>query len=356
MRKLNVLVLCPHPKGKGGVAYYNRLIEQNFVSDSVLLDFYYTGKSYENNIKRIRIVKIIHDLFVLLKIIRQYDLVILNPSLDFKAMIRDGIFHTIAKRIFQKKTLVFFHGWKTDFEQLIDKYGKIIFNFVFDFDKACVLSSRFRTKLIGWGKAPDTIILETTNFQYEPCEIQKDRFNVVFLSRFATGKGPFETIKTIEILRDEFPDLKLYMVGDGELNHSLRDYVGKKNLTDIVQFTGWLTGYPKYKVLEQCGMMLLPSHSEGMPISLLEGMACGLVIVTRPVGGIPAIIVDGKNGFLIESLNPDDFSDKIRWCLNNKAIWEKISNRNRREANEKFEIKNVVQRLEKLYFEIGMKV
>ena len=154
------------------------------------------------------------------------------------------------------------------------------------------------------------------------------------------------------LVADEFPEVKLFMVGDGALSQELKTYVSKRGLDHHVEFTGWLEGEQKYRLLSQCGIMLLPSCSEGMPNSLLEGMGMGLAIVSRPVGGIPEIVTDGDNGFLVESLRPADFADKLRFLLSDKDAWEKISLRNRRTAEKKFEIQRVVKRLEQHCMEL----
>jgi len=348
----NVLVLCPPPSDPGGVAFYYHLVNKYFKSRRIALNFYYTGKgngkiSYLN-----RIFKTIFDLYTLSKNLKHYDLLILNPSLDFKAVIRDGIFHLVSKRLYKKKTLVFFHGWKPDFEKKIDNYGQKMFKSTYNFDKVCVLSTQIKKKLVQWGIDLETITLETTVYEQHESKADKDPFKIIFLSRFEEGKGCLEAIQTIEILIKEFPNTKLYMVGDGKMSEELMHYVNDHNLSKIVEFTGYLSGEKKYYLLDQCGIMLYPTYyGEGMPISLLEGMGMGLAIVTRPDGGIPDIIVNGENGFLVQSLAPNDFAKKIKYLFQNKNLWQAICNKNRRVAEEKFEIKNVARRLEKLYYE-----
>lgn len=353
--KKNILILCTNPAEKGGVASYYSLVRKHFSSKKIHLDFYYTGNTRGNFF--MRILRSLTDLTGLLRIVRRYDLVILNPSLDPKALIRDGVYHFFAKRIFHRKTLIFFHGWNIEFERWIDKYGRKLFAFFFNPDRICVLASQFKQTLISWDIDPEKIVVETTMFEQHKYDIDKDPFKIVFLARFIKGKGCLEAIQTVEALSGEFPEIKLYMVGEGELMPVLRDYVVGNGLVDHVEFTGWLEGERKYLLLEQCGIMLYPTdYGEGMPIILLEGMGVGLAIVTRPVAGIPDILVDGENGYLIESLDPKDFASKIKYLFQHKEIWQSISDRNRLKAAERFEIKNVVKRLEKLYLETSAKI
>lgn len=347
------LILRPHPTDPGGVAYYYHLVEKYFNSKRISLEFYYTGKKPGKENFSGRIFKTLFDLYLLVKNIKDYDLIILNPSLDPKSVIRDGIFHIAAKRIHKKKTLVFFHGWKIEFEQKIEKYGKRLFKSIFNFDKACVLSAGIKKKLMKWGFNYETIILETTVYEQHDRKAEKDPYKIVFLSRFVKGKGCLEAIRTIEKLVEEFPNVKLYMVGDGEMSAELKNYVTEHNLKKYVEFTGYLSGEKKYHILDQSGVMLYPTYyGEGMPISLLEGMGMGLAIVTRPDGGISDIITPGENGFLVQSIDPNDFAVKIKFLFQNFNAWETIYRRNIQKAQEQFEIKNVVKRLEKLYFDM----
>jgi len=348
-----VLILCPYLDEKGGVAYYHSLLKKNFFSSKMCLDFYYIGKSGGKDRYMDRFIKTAVDLFSLIKKFPRYELVFFNPSLDPKAVIRDGLYHFVAKRIYHRKTLVLFHGWDPEFAHAISTYGKRLFRFFFSFDKALVLAGQFRKDLISWGVAPETVGLETTIYKQHESRTGKDIFKMIFLSRFAQDKGCLEAIQTVEILKKEYPFVKLYMAGDGILVSELKDYVKNHNLRDNVEFTGWLDDEEKFDLLAQCGIMLFPTtHGEGMPICIIEGMGAGLAIITRPVAGIPEIVDDGANGFLVESVDPNDFSSKVKYLFENKDIWESISVTNRRIAEEKFEIKNVVKRLEGYFCEI----
>ena len=110
MKKHNVLILCPHLSEKGGVAHYYTLVKNHFKSEKIALTFYYTGKFTNGNRHRNRVLKTVSDFFSLMGILAGHELVVLNPSLDPKAVIRDRMFNFLAKRIFRKKTMLFFRG------------------------------------------------------------------------------------------------------------------------------------------------------------------------------------------------------------------------------------------------------
>lgn len=349
--KPQVLVLCPPPEESGGVAHYYSLVGKHFRSDALDLKFFYTGSRSASRGGG-RALQPLVDLAALQKRLPLQDLVVLNPSLDPKSLIRDGVYH-LAARMSGSKTIVFFRGWSPKWEGVIERYARGVFRRVFAADRLVVLCSRFQERLAAWGFPDAAIVRETTTYEHRDCEAANDPRRAVFLSRFAQGKGCMIAIKAFELLLPRFPDLKLYMVGDGELRSDLEAYVQQRGLTGHVEFTGWLSGEPKHRLLAQCGIMLFPTdYGEGMPNALVEGMGMGMAIVSRPVAGIADIVADGVNGFLVSSLDPADFADRVGKLIEDPELWLKISSCNRKIGRERFAITSVVARLESLYLDL----
>lgn len=345
------LVLCPHPQVKGGVTGYYSLVRKYYSSERVDLDFFPVGRDTGVISPVRRCALALSDICKLFRVLPRYDLVILNPSLDLKSVIRDGIYNFIARRLFRKRTLVFFHGWNDAVASRIEKNGTWLFRRIFDFDRGVVLASQFKKTLVAWGFDPAAIGLETTVYEESHHEGRNNPLNILFLSRFAKGKGCLETIQAVELLSKRLPEIRLYMAGDGELSAELRDYVVRKGLTGLVEFTGWVDDEAKRELLNRCGIMLFPtSYGEGMPLCILEGMGMGLAIVTRPVAGIPDVIADGVHGFLVPSLDPGDFAEMLAVLIDDDSLWSRISEENRHRAREMYEVRSVVKRLEELYF------
>lgn len=349
--KPKVLVLCPPPEESGGVAHYYSLVGRHFRSDAMDLEFFYTGSRSAGSGGG-RLLQPLVDLAALQKTLPHHDLVVLNPSLDPKSLIRDGVYHLTA-RLRGRKTIVFFRGWSPKWEAVIDRYAQWLFRRVFAADRLVVLCSGFGERLAAWGFPGADIVRETTAYEHHDCDIANDPRNIVFLSRFARGKGCLIAVKAVELLLPRFPDLKLYMVGDGEMHSELAAYVEQRGLAGHVEFTGWLSGESKYRLLAKAGIMLFPTdYGEGMPNALVEGMGMGMAIVSRPVAGIADIVADGENGFLVGSLEPQDFADRVAMLLEDLQLWQAISQRNRRLGRERFCITSVVARLESLYLEL----
>jgi len=159
-------------------------------------------------------------------------------------------------------------------------------------------------------------------------------FRVLYLSRIEKDKGIYIAIEAVKMLREKC-DVHLLIAGSGSEEQSARALVAEQSL-DYIHFAGYVTGADKHKLLETADLLLLPSLSEGLPISILEGMLYGLPIVSSPVGGIPDWIKDGENGVLVNDWNASEYSVAIGSLLNDLQICSQMSERNRQKALESF--------------------
>jgi len=140
-----------------------------------------------------------------------------------------------------------------------------------------------------------------------------NRKNVIgFVGRLERDKGIIELIQAIEIIRHGYPklfrELIFYFIGDG----SLRKYILKKvRGLDNVKVLGYVPHNELPRYLNELKLLLLPSKKEGIPTALVEAMACGVIVLATPVGGIPSIIKHGENGFLLNNLAPKTIAQLI---------------------------------------------
>jgi glycosyltransferase involved in cell wall biosynthesis len=95
-------------------------------------------------------------------------------------------------------------------------------------------------------------------------------------------------------------------------------------------------------------VFVLSSLSEGFPVTILEAMACGLPVVATRVGGIPDIIEDGANGYLVDTKNQEQIAEVLLKLLQNETLREEMSDNNRKEA-EKYSWNTVAATLEGVY-------
>jgi glycosyltransferase involved in cell wall biosynthesis len=275
---------------------------------------------------------------------------IINPSLLNKSFFRDALF---AKRLSMKKIpfVVFFHGWDLNFEEKVtQKYKKFFLNSFGKATKIFVLSEDFKNKIFDWGYKGEVIVQTTTvdadltkNFSLED-KINKNskKIKILFLSRLVKEKGIFELLEAFENLSRDKNNLELTVAGNGEIFNQLQEQLKEKK---NIRLTGYVEGEAKSTLFQESDIYILPSYSEGLPISVLEAMSFGLPIITTKVGGLKRFFKDGAMGYFIEAKNSTDIEEKIKLILSNKEKSIEISKFNYQYAQDNLTNDVIAQKL-----------
>lgn len=122
--------------------------------------------------------------------------------------------------------------------------------------------------------------------------------NFVLLGRMGKRKGVYDLLDAMAEAVRRDPELHLFLAGDGEVEQ-VRSRIRELGLEDHVTAAGWVDQAGKLALLAKCGTLVLPSYHEGLPMSVLEGMAAGKAVITTDVGGIPEVVGE-KNGVLLQ--------------------------------------------------------
>lgn len=133
---------------------------------------------------------------------------------------------------------------------------------------------------------------------------------VVFAGRLGARKGIPELLEAIAILHGQQLPSRWVLMGDGDVE-AARSWVSSRSLDEAVTVTGWMDQDGVHQWLEQASIFCLPSHAEGLPLALLEAMACAVVPVITPVGGMPELIRDGVEGVVVEVGDVPQLANKL---------------------------------------------
>ena len=360
MKKNRTLLLVPDLSLPGGVAsYYNTLELDKTGNVSYFFVNTFKSQSFLGTIFRLLSN---YCRFTFTIIVGKYKIIHINPSLTYKSFYRDSIFIVIS-RILNRKTLVFFRGWLEEFEKKI-KESKIknnIFKYSYaKADKFIVLSELFKKRLIELGVSSEkeffieTTVADTTylsEFNLEKKFLSfDDKINFLFLSRIVKTKGIYIAIDAYHYFLQKFPCRKstLTIAGDGPELQSVKRYVNKLKISNI-NFTGYISGDDKKRILQESHILLFPSYTEGLPNTILEGMLYGMPVISRDTGGIPDIIKQNINGFLTKSLQPEVFTDFLSILSTDNKLYKKIAATNHQIALNKFTREIVRERILKIY-------
>lgn len=190
-----------------------------------------------------------------------------------------------------------------------------------------------------------------TNAIEIPKEVIQDYSSqkVLFLGRLCKEKGIWELLEAVKELKKEFPRLELYLGGvwgEEELKKKAEEF------GDFVHYLGWIDAEKKDEYLRICNIFVLPTYFEGLPMSLLEGMAYGCACVASEVGGIPQIMTNRKEGLMISAKDVQDLKNALRELLQNQKLQKELGANARKRVADNYEISKSVQRMTEIYKDI----
>jgi glycosyltransferase involved in cell wall biosynthesis len=171
---------------------------------------------------------------------------------------------------------------------------------------------------------------------------------VLFVGRLHPVKEVQYLLGAMKMVHQELPEAKLILVGDGEEREHLENLTDSLGIRECVEFAGRVPHERVKDYMNQAEVFVLSSLSEGFPVTILEAMACGLPIVATRVGGIPDIIEDGTNGYLVDTMNQEQLAEALLKLLQDEKLRRDISGNNREKA-KKYRWDAVAATLEGIY-------
>jgi glycosyltransferase involved in cell wall biosynthesis len=173
---------------------------------------------------------------------------------------------------------------------------------------------------------------------------------LVYIGRLAPGKGLLESVEALRLARSRGVAARLVLVGGGAEEPRLRQYVRDAGLTRDVTFVGPAYGDAKARLLSQADALLLPSYSEGLPYSLLEAMAAGVVPIVTPVGAIPDVVADGEHGVIVPPRDAEAISTAIEKLAADRVALARMGAACRKHVASAYSIERVAKDFSELYW------
>lgn len=200
-----------------------------------------------------------------------------------------------------------------------------------------------------------------------PCGVDTKLFPTEGDTKFADKKyqlsnkkvvlysGKITSIKGVDIfikVAEKMPDIKFVIMGDGEELPAMKELVRDKNIKNVV-FTGYLGSNERNlvsKLYRRADVVAVPSTvSEGIPLSALEAMSSGTVVVASNIGGIPTAIKHLKNGILVRPKSVSSLIEAIRLIINDSKLQTKLAKNARQDAVKKFDWQVIARLMERYY-------
>ncbi|WP_144550527.1 glycosyltransferase family 4 protein [Bacillus sp. X1(2014)] len=165
-------------------------------------------------------------------------------------------------------------------------------------------------------------------------------FTVSMVGTLIEGKRQDLAIKACAELMKQGLKVQLNIIGEkppwhnDEYKDNLHGLVKHYQISNEVSFLGWLEN--PWEPLLASDVFILPSDTEGMPLSIIEAMALGLPTISTNVGGVPEVIVDGKTGFIINPDSVEELVERLKVLIDNPSICLRMGQEARKRYEEYF--------------------
>lgn len=230
-----------------------------------------------------------------------------------------------AQKSLVRRYLVFIFNRSVKIITLAD-YWKVEYGQLFDTQKVIVMPN------------PCPVLGEAGREKQNPIPV------ILFSGLLCQAKGIYDLIDAVKIVGQSHPIL-VRIFGNGEVE-KVREYAAGMGSVTVFPWVDRAIMTEEYK---RADIFILPSYIEGLPMVILEAMGNGLPIISTRVGGIPEIVIEGYNGFLLTPGDITGLSQKIAVLIDQKALREEMGQNSYQHVQANYTLENLDRQIEALY-------
>lgn len=174
---------------------------------------------------------------------------------------------------------------------------------------------------------------------------------VLYLGMVSEAKGAFDLLRAWLEFRKGTPGWRLVVCGNGDVDRFLAE---SKDLgiRDDIDYLGWVSGRDKDFQLANADIFVLPSHNEGMPMSVLEAMAFGASVIVTPVGGVPDMMRRDVHGLWVQPSDIEGLASCLAQLANSRSLRDDLAAAARQHVLANFSVEATISRLCDIYRDV----
>jgi glycosyltransferase involved in cell wall biosynthesis len=297
------------------------------------------------------VIVLINKIFKLFKnlVFNNYDIIYITPSSNGITVLRDLLYIWMIKSLTKSRLIIHFHSNGYFLNKYIPKIIKER-----TLNNSTILVPSHSTKMeieqFNLKNVKIEILYGYVNsFDIDLPKLRKTPV-LLFYSNLYRSKGIIEfidVIKQLERLNSVF-SFKIYGSYTDFTKKELEEIIKSKDIISEFQILGPIINN-EIEVLKDCNILISPTYYETFGLSVLECMSLGIVPVTSNIGGLSEIIIDKKNGFLIQNLDVLSFANKVNHLLLNKELLLKMSFFAKESSVNKFSKLNFENKLKEIF-------
>jgi glycosyltransferase involved in cell wall biosynthesis len=357
LKPIKVLVLGPFPLPITGVSLANQVVvEQLEQHPDYKVDVVNTSfSSFDEKLGSVSFKKIMFYLkfqVFFLKVWRN-DILYITPGQTFFGVFKYALYVIVAS-LLGKQIIQHIHGnFLGKQYQMLTGLKKSMFKYIMSkTDKGIVLSDSLKLNFSAFILEKDIYVLKNfvidelflPNKTLESKNYQELR--IVYLSNLMEEKGIFDLLEALKILEQQNISYKAKIAGNIAPDNKER----AQKYFDVLEHTEYLgvVNVPqKRELFTWSNTFVLPTYytMEGQPISILEAMATGNLVITTPHAGIPDVFENGVNGYYVVTEQPLTIVDRLEYIANHKEELQTIALHNVKQARNEYPVSKFISNL-----------
>jgi len=295
------------------------------------------------------------------------DILFFHSGCGDLSFLSDCLHLLIARRV-SRRVICLFHGLPENMFPAQNVATRLVFQLaVAQTDRWLVLSEKYKRQLAGIIPVGKIAVVPSTSgdnlidlpvrrvLAREEDGSSTNALTVLFLGRLTQSKGAFDLVEAAKYVAESNRNVRFYLCGVGERpedDRYLAERVRTLNLDETVFLKGIVQGEDKKAIFGESNILVLPSYSESLGMTVMEGMAAGLPVITTPVGCLDEIVKPGINGFLFQPGNVDELARAILNLAADPDLRVRMGLTNRNEFMNLYSLDIVINRIERIYKEI----
>jgi len=284
----------------------------------------------------------------IIKLIKELDIDIIHSHAQ-----NTWFYSAIAALITKKPIISTIHSGNYKY-QTMQKYRWNLLSLILSFitNKITTVGKHLQQDLLKLGVKQSKIINIYNGINYKKFEINttKEVENaLIIVARLCFQKNHLILFEAINIVRKKIPEIKLYVVGDGELFKELNLYIEKHHLSNNIIMMGQRNDINH--LLHSKSIFILPSIIEGLPISLLEAMTSKRAIIASNIPANTEVVTDNQHALIVNPYDSQDIANKITTLYNDKLLQKRLAVHSYEHVKKHFSFHTMTEKYIDLYKE-----
>ncbi|QWH18741.1 glycosyltransferase family 1 protein [Bacillus mycoides] len=179
------------------------------------------------------------------------------------------------------------------------------------------------------------------------CGYKSQDFLMFYAAEFNKNKNQSFLIRVLAQLKNEMPHAKLLLAGEGPLIEECKKIATQLGVTNMVHFLGYRNDIAS--LLQMCDLAVASSYREGLPVNIMEAMACGLPVVATDNRGHRELIINNKNGWIVDRDDIKEMADRIKGISINPKVLAQMGQYGCTRIKNQYSVNEVLKEKKEIY-------